>query len=85
MPLYAACDEHLKKSSRDFAEPECRIGIGVFAEARAAKALNGMDVRIGKILHPSSSQSRRETKASPKPQRSNLNALTISQRRLPET
>ena len=29
------------------------IGIGAFAEARAAKALQGMDIRIGKILHPS--------------------------------
>ncbi len=51
-PLYAACDEHLRKVV-EILEPEWLIGIGVFAEARAAKALNGRDVRIGKILHPS--------------------------------
>jgi len=29
------------------------IGIGGFAEARAAAALAGMNVRIGRVLHPS--------------------------------
>ena len=51
-PLYAACDEHLKQIMTAL-EPEWVIGIGAFAEARAIKALAGMNVRIGKILHPS--------------------------------
>ena len=51
-PLYAACDKHLRKVI-EILEPQWMIGIGAFAEARAAKALQGMDIRIGKILHPS--------------------------------
>jgi single-strand selective monofunctional uracil DNA glycosylase len=51
-PLYAACDEHLRQIVVAL-EPQWVIGIGGFAEARAAKALTGRDVRIGKVLHPS--------------------------------
>ena len=51
-PLYAACDEHLRKLVEAF-RPQWVIGIGGFAEARAGEALAGMDVRIGKVLHPS--------------------------------
>ncbi|MEI7428813.1 MAG: uracil-DNA glycosylase family protein [Betaproteobacteria bacterium] len=51
-PLYAACDEHLRAIVMAL-EPQWVIGIGGFAEARANKALAGMDIRIGKILHPS--------------------------------
>ena len=51
-PLYAACDDHLRQIVMAL-EPQWVIGIGGFAEARAAKALAGMDVRIGKVLHPS--------------------------------
>ena len=51
-PLYAACDEHLRKVV-EILQPQWMIGIGAFAEARAAKALQGMNVRTGKILHPS--------------------------------
>jgi len=51
-PLYAACDEHLRKLVETL-QPQWVIGIGGFAEARAADALAGMDVRIGKVLHPS--------------------------------
>ena len=29
------------------------IGVGAFAEQRAAQALAGIDVRIGRVLHPS--------------------------------
>ena len=32
---------------------QAREGVGGFAEARAAAALDGMEVQIGKILHPS--------------------------------
>jgi single-strand selective monofunctional uracil DNA glycosylase len=51
-PLYAACDDHLRKIVLAL-EPQWVIGIGGFAETRASKALAGMNVRIGKILHPS--------------------------------
>jgi len=51
-PLYAACDEHLRAIVLAL-EPQWVIGIGGFAEARASKALVGMEVCIGKILHPS--------------------------------
>ena len=51
-PLYAACDGHLRQLVAVL-EPQWVIGIGGFAEAQAAKALAGMDVRIGKVLHPS--------------------------------
>jgi single-strand selective monofunctional uracil DNA glycosylase len=51
-PLYAACDQHL----RDLVEvlqPEWLIGVGAFAEARAKQALAGVDIKFGRILHPS--------------------------------
>lgn len=51
-PLYAACDRHLQ-SLVDTLQPEWVIGIGAFAEARAAEALAGHHVKIGRILHPS--------------------------------
>ena len=51
-PLYAACDEHLRKLVEAL-RPQWVIGIGGFAEARAREALAGMDARIGKVLHPS--------------------------------
>ena len=50
--LYAACDAHLRTLTAAL-QPEWVIGIGGFAEARAAEALRGTDVRVGKILHPS--------------------------------
>ena len=51
-PLYAACDRHLR-SLVDALQPAWVIGIGGFAEARAAVALADRDLRIGKVLHPS--------------------------------
>ena len=50
--LYAACDTHLRQLVTAL-EPQWVIGVGGFAEARAAEALAGMNVRIGKVLHPS--------------------------------
>jgi len=50
--LYAVCDQHL----RDLVErlqPEWVIGVGAFAESRAKEALKGIDLKIGRILHPS--------------------------------
>ena len=51
-PLYMACDEHLRTLVALLA-PQWVIGIGGFAEVRAAEALGGMNVRIGRVLHPS--------------------------------
>lgn len=51
-PLVAACDAHLKALVRAL-EPEWVIGVGAWAEKRAALALNDLPVRIGRILHPS--------------------------------
>jgi single-strand selective monofunctional uracil DNA glycosylase len=51
-PLYAACDVHLRALVGQL-QPEWVIGIGGFAEARAVEALQGMGVRVGKVLHPS--------------------------------
>jgi len=51
-PLYAACDEHLRRVI-EVLKPEWVIGIGDFAEKRAKLVLGGNSVKIGKILHPS--------------------------------
>ncbi len=51
-PLLAACDAHLR-SVVEAVQAEWVIGIGAWAEKRAAAALTGMDVRLGRILHPS--------------------------------
>lgn len=51
-PLYTACDEHLRALVVAL-RAHWVIGVGGFAEARAAEALAGMDVQIGKVLHPS--------------------------------
>ena len=50
--LYALCDEHLRKLVAAL-QPQWVIGIGGFAENRAAGALHGYEGNIGKILHPS--------------------------------
>ena len=34
-------------------KPEWIVGIGAFAEGRAAEALAGTGIRIGRVLHPS--------------------------------
>lgn len=51
-PLFAACDRALLRTVETL-EPDLVIGVGVFAEARAKEALVGLDLRIGRILHPS--------------------------------
>jgi single-strand selective monofunctional uracil DNA glycosylase len=51
-PLYAACDKHLRRLV-ELLEPEWVIGVGGFAEDRARAALAGIDVKTGRILHPS--------------------------------
>ena len=51
-PLFAACDAHLRQVAR-ILEPEWVIGVGVFARAQAERALAGIGVKVGGILHPS--------------------------------
>ena len=51
-PLYRACDRALRRTIEQL-RPRLVIGVGQFAETRAREALAGMDVEIGRILHPS--------------------------------
>jgi single-strand selective monofunctional uracil DNA glycosylase len=50
MPLFEACDRHLRRVA-DALDPEWVIGIGAFAATRAREALP--ERRIGRIAHPS--------------------------------
>lgn len=51
-PLYALCDDYLRATVR-LLGPRLVIGIGKFAEARAAAALAGLGVETASVLHPS--------------------------------
>lgn len=51
-PLFDSCDKALKQTIELF-KPKHVIGVGAFAEKRTIKVLEGMDVRIGRITHPS--------------------------------
>lgn len=51
-PLLEACDRALRRQVEHL-KPACVIGIGTFAEKRAREALEGMDLVIGRIPHPS--------------------------------
>lgn len=51
-PLFAACDEALRSLVENL-KPRLVVGVGNFAEKRALDALEGLDVQIGRILHPS--------------------------------
>ncbi len=51
-PLQAVCDEALQATVRCL-QPRFVVGVGRFAADRAAKALDGADVSIGCITHPS--------------------------------
>jgi single-strand selective monofunctional uracil DNA glycosylase len=50
--LFHHCDHALRLMVQAL-EPVLVIGVGAFAEQRAASALAGLNVRIGRILHPS--------------------------------
>jgi single-strand selective monofunctional uracil DNA glycosylase len=50
-PLFAACDEHLRRIA-EILEPEVVVGVGSFAARRAAGALVP-SLRVEAILHPS--------------------------------
>jgi single-strand selective monofunctional uracil DNA glycosylase len=51
-PLLAACDRALRRTV-EWLEPAHVMGVGRFAEARAREALAGLDVKVGRISHPS--------------------------------
>jgi single-strand selective monofunctional uracil DNA glycosylase len=50
--LEAICDRHLQKVVQ-ILKPKWLVGVGGFARKRAELALDGMDVSMGTILHPS--------------------------------
>lgn len=50
--LFEACDRALLRTV-EIMQPGLVVGVGAFAEKRARISLEGMDVRIGRILHPS--------------------------------
>jgi single-strand selective monofunctional uracil DNA glycosylase len=51
-PLFVACDEALRRTV-ECLSPRIVVGVGRFAEARARIALDGIDVEVGHVLHPS--------------------------------
>ena len=51
-PLLEICDGHLQRLIK-ILEPEWCIGVGNFVEKRLKSALGDMDVKVGRILHPS--------------------------------
>jgi single-strand selective monofunctional uracil DNA glycosylase len=51
-PLFAACDYALRRTI-EYMKPRHVVGVGHFAADRARIALDGMDLRIGGITHPS--------------------------------
>jgi single-strand selective monofunctional uracil DNA glycosylase len=52
LPLLEVCDRSLRRAMAVL-EPSLVVGVGRFAEDRARAALEGVDARIGRILHPS--------------------------------
>jgi single-strand selective monofunctional uracil DNA glycosylase len=50
--LFAACDAALADIV-ELLRPRHVVGVGAFAEARASQVLDGLDLRISTILHPS--------------------------------
>ena len=51
-PLMAFCD-HALRQLVSIIRPRFVVGIGAFAASRAQKALNGLEVSIGRVSHPS--------------------------------
>lgn len=50
--LLAACDAALRRTVEHF-RPSLVVGVGSFAEGRARAALDGMELTVGRIPHPS--------------------------------
>lgn len=51
-PLFEACNLHLRKCI-EILKPEWIVGVGGFAQAQAKQALEALDIKHGKVLHPS--------------------------------
>jgi single-strand selective monofunctional uracil DNA glycosylase len=51
-PIYAACDRALRRKLEVW-QPKVVIGVGRFAEKRAQLVVEGMDVQVSVICHPS--------------------------------
>ncbi len=51
-PLFAACNRHLRRTVAHF-DARYVVGVGAFAEKRAAEALAGTGRIVGRIPHPS--------------------------------
>lgn len=51
-PLGAACDAHLRRVI-EILKPEIVVGIGKFAEAKAAAVIDDPQIKITTVLHPS--------------------------------
>ena len=51
-PLLALCDQALRRLVTE-KRPRWVIGVGKFAAASAARALSGLPVAVGAVLHPS--------------------------------
>lgn len=51
-PLEQACDAHLRALVETW-QPQWLVGVGAFAEKCAQRALDGMGLKFGRILHPS--------------------------------
>ncbi len=52
VPLFRLCDGATRRAV-ELLSPEWVIGVGKFAYERSAAALEGMDLKIGRITHPS--------------------------------
>lgn len=51
-PLFAACDRALRDAVR-YLRPRLAVGVGAFAEGRLREVLDGSELAVGRILHPS--------------------------------
>lgn len=51
-PLFAACDRALRRTVK-LLQPRVVIGVGGFAEGRCREALERLDVKVGRVIHPS--------------------------------
>lgn len=51
-PLFAACDLALRQTV-ELLQPRVVIGVGGFAEGRCREAVAGLNVEVGRIIHPS--------------------------------
>ena len=50
--LFRHCDQALCRVVR-ILKPDVVIGVGKFAGDRATSALSGLNIRVGRVLHPS--------------------------------